>query len=175
MSGKPARAHTHDKRQPTNAGQQHCTSHKRRSPNQAAVHAANQHGLVLIAKYKKLSAIAWQVIKRRSSQCLHQPMHSAGLKLLQFDEGGRCGTACCGGAGHPVQAHRVRLCCLAKSVGCRLLSMLHACPTTASLCNNIFCTLLQIQLLLHSTMALVKHCVYKNSAGAGISTANLLR
>ena len=35
---------THDKRQPTNAGQPHYTTHKRQSgPKQAAVQAANQH------------------------------------------------------------------------------------------------------------------------------------
>ena len=33
----------HNKRQPTNAGQQHHTSHKRQSPIQAAIQASNQH------------------------------------------------------------------------------------------------------------------------------------
>ena len=35
-------AHTHNKRQPTNAGQQRSTSLTRKSPNQATVHAAYQ-------------------------------------------------------------------------------------------------------------------------------------
>ena len=34
---------THNKRQPTNAGQQRYTSHKRLTPNQAAVKKSNQH------------------------------------------------------------------------------------------------------------------------------------
>ena len=34
---------THNKRQPTNAGQQCYTSHKRQNPNQATVKASNQH------------------------------------------------------------------------------------------------------------------------------------
>ena len=33
----------HNKCQPANAGQQHYSSHKRQSPNQAAVQASNQH------------------------------------------------------------------------------------------------------------------------------------
>ena len=34
---------THNKRQPTNAGQQRYMSHKRQSPNQAAVQGSSQH------------------------------------------------------------------------------------------------------------------------------------
>ena len=37
--------HSHDKRQPTNAGQLRCMSHKRQPPNQATVHASNQETL----------------------------------------------------------------------------------------------------------------------------------
>ena len=42
LEHKSPKAHTHDKRQPTNAGQQRCTSHKWQPPNQAAVHASHQ-------------------------------------------------------------------------------------------------------------------------------------
>ena len=42
QSRKPPKAHTHDKRQPTNAGQQRCASHTRQPTNQAAAHASIQ-------------------------------------------------------------------------------------------------------------------------------------
>ena len=38
-----AHTHTHGKHEPTNAGQQRYTSHKRQTPSHAAAHASNQH------------------------------------------------------------------------------------------------------------------------------------
>ena len=49
-SRKPRKAHTHKKRQPTNAAQERCTRLTKQHPNQGAIHASNHDNTLVSSR-----------------------------------------------------------------------------------------------------------------------------